>query len=258
MTDRQNPETRAKASGKAVEQAYLSLQDAFRQYRRWRDLGGFEAAEGAEKPDIALQDSILTFYELLRPYIRNNPSLQMYWKGAIVEYPDNQHPSPAAAIQYYRENSHGIWQIQEHKWSLSQATQQTDSGGSATAVADGGESQNESLESLRDWHRMLGLSDSVRILQLTSVDGDWMVIEGRFAVLGLRDLDNWRIYENSERSSGDGFMSSKTSTDTTYEAEPNRKLETAARMLGEVADKLNVIARFDTSDDPLRQTPGVN
>jgi hypothetical protein len=257
MSDRENPETRAKASGKAVEQAYLSLQDAFRKYRRWRDLGGFEAAEGAEKPDIALQDSILTFYELLRPYIRNNPSLQMYWKGAIVEYPDSQHTSPAAALQYYRENSHGIWQIQKHEWSLSQATQNA-GGGSATAVADGGETNHDSPETLQDWHRALGLSDSVRILQLAAIDDDWMVIEGRFAVVGLRDLDNWRIYENNERTTGDGFMSSKTSTDTSYEAEPNRKLETAARMLSEVADKLNVIARFDTSDDPLRGTPGVN
>ena len=244
---------RATASGKAVEQAYLTLQDAFREYRRWRDFGG--GGGGFDRPDIRLQDSILTFHELLRPYIRNNPSLKPYWEGAIVEHPQGQHDTPREAIQYYREHSHGIWQAQTHDWVLETGTQATTASAPAEAATDGGQIEPNTLA---DWHDVLGLADSVRLLQLLNTGSEWVVIEGRFAVVGLRDLDSWRVYESTTRETGEGFMSSQTSTDRSYESEPNAKLETAARMLVEVADKLNVIAKYDTGDDPVRNTPRPN
>ena len=246
-----NDDTRSKASGKAVEQSYLQLQDAFREYRRWRDLGGGGPGD-LEQPDIRLQDAILTFYELLRPYVRNNPSLKAYWEGAIVEYPQAQHEREADAIQYYLEHSHGIWQAQTHKWKLPTQTPTAQAVQPAGAATDGGHIE---FSTLSEWHKELGLSDSVRILQLIDVGGEWVVVEGRFAVVGLRDLDSWRVYEHKTREVSDGFMASKSEIETVFKAEPNRKLETAARMLVEVADKLGVIAEYNTADSPVRNTP---
>ena len=254
----QHEETNSgRLSARVVEEGYIRLQEVMQKYRQARDQGNAAAGlqEGLD-PTIPLQNEVQTFFSLIRPYIKGKPQLEEYWWGALATYPDKPHQSVEAALAYYREHSIGVWQHQKHTKAIeaAQAQQQPITGGNH-AVADGGE-----IASFRDWHHRLNLSNDVRILavQKTSADDSFdghYYIEGRFAVLGLREIDDWQITTRVERVSGGGFMAGETSTNEKREAEPAAKVETAARMLVEVADELSAIATFQPSGERVHGTP---
>lgn len=261
---------RSTASAQAVEKKYLDLQAALRDYRQWRDYGSIVDEDEAQHSDeshrnahLELQDAVLTFYELLRPYLRKNRGLEHYWKGALVSHPEQPHDTTQEAIDYYREHSTGIWQIQEHKQTLADyiGEQPSATTNGETAVADGGENVPQTLD---EWGEAIALPPGNRILQLYRVMDSWVFEEGRFSVIGLRNLDEWTTEKRQETKNQDGFMTGASggyltdsggNTKTVVVAQPPKKVETAARMLVEAANELGAIAEYDTSDDTPRQTP---
>jgi len=177
--------------------------------------------------------------------------------GRTGLYPDSPHRTVDAALDYYREHSVGVWQGQQHTRAVPTEAlqQQTLGGGGQQAVADGA-----GPSSLREWHELLGLSNTVRILGIEpagdadDLDG-YYCLEGRFAVLGLREIGNWRVTTRKERAQGDGFMAGETSTTETREPEPAKKVETAAHMLIDVADELSAIATYKPRGERVHGTP---
>jgi len=246
-------------SSRLVEEGYVNLQDTMQKYRRARNQGKAAAGMNANTdPVVVLQDAVETFYHVIRPYMENEPRLAEYWHGALAKHPENQHASPGHALEYYRENSVGIWQTQEHTRAISaQGAAVSASGGGAQAtLADGGEAQT----SPGAWHDALGLSNSTRVLFVEpALDDDdfqgWYYKEGRFAVLGLRELKDWQVTTKKQRQSGAGFMAGEVSESEVRDPEPASKVETAAMMLIDVADELNAIASYEPSGERVHGTP---
>jgi len=246
----------SRLSARVVEEAYVRLQKAMQTYRQARDQGNSAAGLAPDRdPVILLQNEVQTFFSLIRPFVSDAPQLDEYWWGALATYPEQTHQSIAGAFDYYREHSVGVWQSQRHTRAIPTAKlQQQGADGSATAVADGA-----GPRSLSEWHELLGLSNKMRLLgyetQADETFNGYYFIEGRFAVLGLRDIDQWDITTKTERTHGDGFMAGETATQETRVPEPAAKVETGARMLVEVADELDAIATFTPRGERVSGTP---
>jgi len=253
MTREQDQTGGADMTARLVEEGYVNLQDTMRVYRQAKHQGSEAAGvDAGTDPVILLQDAVQTFFELVRPYINNEPRLAEYWRGALAKYPDRQFRSVAQALEYYREHSVGVWQAQDHTQIVHREGAATN--GTGTAVADGGVP-----DTLADWHNALNLPKTVRMLSVQQPDDvdfeGWVYKEGRFAVLGLREVADWEVRQTTERRSGEGFMAGETSTTQNREAEPAPKVETAARMLVEVADELNAIASYEPAGERVHGTP---
>jgi len=254
MTDEEPRQNRI--SARVVEEGYVTLQDAMRTYRQARDQGNDAAGLPAGKnPVIVLQDAVQTFFSLIRPYLADEPRLAEYWRGALATHPDTQHRSADAALEYYREHSVGVWQAQHHTQVIPRARMGNGAGAQATALSDGG-----SPSTLADWHEALNLPATVRVLSVHEAGADdafdgWFYKEGRFAVMGLREVTDWRVETRRTREHGDGFMAGTAATTEEAQPQPAAKVETAARMLAEVADELGAIATYEPAGDRVHGTP---
>lgn len=250
----EDPQNRVTA--RLVEEGYVSLQDSMRTYRQARNQSNRAAGlDPSTDPVVVLQDAVQTFYELVRPYLKDEPRLSEYWQGAIAQHPERPHATVEQAIEYYREHSVGVWQAQRHTGAVEVAQTQQATLANTDAVADGG-----TPDTLDGWHSALGLPRSSRVLSVEPAGDDddldgYYYREGRFAVVGLREVGSWRVRERTTRDQGDGFMASETSTTTTRDPEPAQKVETAARMLVEVADELGAIVNYEPAGDRIHGTP---
>lgn len=221
---------------RAIHEAYLTLQDAHREYRRARDND-----DDLQLPKARFQDAVLTFYELVRPHLRHETALEDYWAGHLPEYTGWDFDSTSEAATYVREKGTGVYQVQEHVDSV-QVNQQV--------LTDGG------LQTFEEWHELLGLSwDSERLVAVTPADdGSHFVKVLRCAVLPLRELDRWQADVVKERTQGDGFMAGETTVETTLEYQPVQKLVTAKRLLVEAADRLGALSEFEASSQTTEIT----
>ena len=245
-----------RVSARVIEEGYIQLHESMRTYRQARDRGNAVAGLASDTdPVLVLQDSVQTFFELVRPYLKDEPRLAEYWRGALAQYPDETFHSATEALEYYVEHSVGVWQTQQHTGAIPTARlQKNGSGNTAEALADGG------ATGLQQWHDALTLPPTVRLLHVEPAFDDedfdgWYYREGRFAVLGLREVDRWQVRRTTERVNGEGFMGGNTATDETVEGEPAAKVETAARMLVEVADELGAIVSYEPSGERVFGTP---
>lgn len=214
---------------KAIQEAYLSMEQAHRLYRRARD-EGYPAVD-RQNPEAVFQDAVLSFYELLRPYIKGESELKAYWNGMVPPYPDQFHASERTAWQYYEDEAVGCYQIQKHTGGLDEDTE---------IATDGGEPPSHPA----DWHEALGRPRTSRLIAVHSTSGELFFQEFRFAVLGLRELDYWQAEEVTERDSGNGFMESQTAETTRREFEPPQKIQQAKRMLTEAANELGALPQY--------------
>lgn len=245
-------------SARLVEQGYVNLQDTMQTYRRARNQGPEQAdiSPGTD-PVIVLQDAVETFFHVVRPYIDGEPRLAEYWHGALAKHPDTKHSSPEEAIAYYKENSVGIWQTQEHTRAVpAQQPNAAAAGGDQSTLADGGQADSPAA-----WHDAMNLPNTSRVLYVESAFGGedsfegWYFKEGRFAVLGLHEIKDWEVTSETQRQTGNGFMSGEVAEIETRQAEPAPKVETAAMMLIDVADELNAIASYEPSGERVHGTP---
>lgn len=242
-------------TAQVIEDTYLALQERITKYRRERD--GVNAPGDIDDPLLYLQDGVLTCYELLRPHL-TAPKMAKYREGALAEHPEESMPE-AEAKEYYFRNSCGVWQAQTHIEALTadhlQQAGIRASGSDQPALADG------SGLTAADWHDALDRPDTSRIVSVahdpSDPDYQFYFKELRFAVLGLRELPDWQVTERVEREHGDGFMAGEVGTRTFKEAEPQEKVETAARMLVDAAHDLGVTPKFDETR-PVRDTPTVD
>lgn len=217
---------------RAIHEAYITLQQAHRQYRRARDRGADGEAEAAD-----FQDAVLTFYELVRPHLKHESALSEYWAGELPDYTGWDFDTTAEAREYVSERGTGVYQTQLHQTTVALDQE---------VVADGG------LNTFREWHNVLGLSWGTERVVAVGRDRDG---EGhthiaqilRCAVLPLRELDDWQATVTRQRTSGDGFMSGESSVAREREFQPPQKLVAAKRLLVEAADQLGALSAFDAS-----------
>jgi len=216
---------------RAIHEAYLTLQDAHREYRRARDND-----MDTQGPKAGFQDAVLTFYELVRPHLKHETALEDYWSGSLPDYVGWDFNSSEEAVSYVREHGTGVYQVQQHTDTV-QLRQDV--------LTDGG------LQGFTEWHDFLGLSwDSERLVAVQPDPDDESVRYLkllRCAVLPLRELDHWQATVTKERTQGDGFMAGNTSVETSLEYQHPKKLVTAKRLLVEAADRLGALSEFEAS-----------
>jgi len=259
MKNNQHDNHENRVSSEVVEKAYVTLQEKIRIYRQARDQGNHAAGlKPGTEPVVVLQDAVQTFFQFVRPFIKGDPRMDEYWRGGIAQHPSSQHRTVEDAKAYYRDNSVGVWQIQVHTGSLSGANSRQQNG-QQPAVADGGEITVNDINP-GTWHDELQMPPTTRLLRVEPAFGDdefdgWYYAEGRFSTVGLREIPTWTVETRQERSSGDGFMAGETGGREVQDAEPAKKVETAARMLVEVADELEAIATYEPRGERVHGTP---
>lgn len=210
---------------RAVHEAYLDMQRALKQYRSAKDTGDDTAISRAHGD---VQESVITFFELLRPYLRDNDTVAKYWEGRPPNYPGNGHPPDP-------RDGHGILQVQER-----------------TEVVPVEDSDVEDLDGLQDWHDELGLNGNVR-LKMVQGQGESAVVSYQAYQLGLQHIDDWETKYETERSSYGGFLGDKQSTTKRQVRVDMPRLKRAARELATAAKDMGFLSDIETptNDDPL-------
>jgi hypothetical protein len=223
---------------RAIHESYLTLQQTHQQYRRVREQDGDEHTARGE-----LQDSVLTFYELLRPHLKHETALSDYWNGNLPDYTGWDFHSARDARQYIETNGTGVYQVQKHPTTVA-VDQET--------LPDGGQLGWDG------WHELLGLSwNTERLISVDEIPSEERRQMGtdathyatvlRCAILPLRSLDRWQATITKQRTSGSGFMSGEAAVETKREYQPAQKLVTAKRLLVEAADRLGALSDFEAS-----------
>lgn len=215
---------------RAIHEGYLQMQQAHRQFRTARDDPDLD--ETPAHGDF--QDAVLSFYELVRPHLKHETGLSDYWQGSLPDYTGWDFDSEREALQYIRDKSTGVYQLQQHTDVVS-LEQQT--------LTDGG------LSTFEEWHTLLGLSkDTERLIAVQPTDSQQYFVKlVRAAVLPLQELDHWQVHIRSERSAGQGFMAGETRTERHREFEPAQKVVAAKRLLVEAADTLSLLSDVEAS-----------
>lgn len=204
---------------RAIHEAYLEMQRALKQHRQATDSGDQQAIERAHGD---VQEAVLTFYELLRPHLKQNNGVEDYWTGRPPSYNGLAEPPDP-------DDGKGILQVQRRNQSVKLNGTQPDE-----------------LESLQEWHEELDMGEDVRLLGVQSNGKNALVHYYAFQ-LGLRQLDDWRSRFVEQQTDLGGFMSGKTETEKRRQRVPMPKLRRASRELSEVAEKLGALSRFDAS-----------
>jgi hypothetical protein len=222
---------------RAIHESYLTMQKAHSAFRKVKTEGDSEGALKAAQADF--QEAVLQFFELIRPHLKRNGAMTTFWYGELPDYPNRPWASVEAAQQYCQRQGTAVWQLQQHTQTSSRSP---NVGGEEIAATDGG------TDTLAGWHDRLNLSEYQRVVSVGREDGELYWVELR-AVCGLQHLDSWDVRKQTTRERGDGFMSSKTATTTELEYVAPWKLVTAKRVLGEAADKMNLLSQIDIDHD---------
>lgn len=245
MTDDENQ--RGAATARAIEEAHLTLQQ---KHRKLRAVSEDAPPDGSDPSSelIEFREYVLTFFELLRPYLQTTPGLREYWHGSLAAHPEDPHDTLAEIRDYYSDNSAGVWRMSSPDLiEVPPPARAMSASGGKTAVADG----SGIPDTLADWHEAASLGPTERVVSIVPPDGDFDTYGVRFVTFGvvaLRDLDDWSISHKTVREAGEGFMAGETAERTVRQTEPPRKIVTAKRMLVEAAEELDALADLDTAD----------
>lgn len=204
---------------RALHEAYVDLQRALKRYRTAKDRGDQRDIDQAHG---SVQESVLTFYELLRPYLKNEDAITSYWEGEPPRYKEDGQPPDI-------EDGKGILQTQRR-----------------TQVVNKPDGLTVEETPLRELHRQLDLNENVRI-QSAIDNGDTLLVTVESYQLGLRNLDEWETKYQPKTQDAGGFMKGVTTTQYRRARIDMQRLKRAARELSSVAEQLNALSKFDAS-----------
>lgn len=211
---------------RAVHEAYLDMQRALKRYRTARDKGTPAQVDSAHGD---VQESVLTFYELLRPHIKNNDAVKDYWEGELPSYNGNGTPDP--------EDGKGVLQVQQHREALDWEDVPIDSNVKSEDLREA---------DLQEWHDYLNLNGSVRLTGVMPNQNGLFVSSQRYQI-GMRQLDEWVTDFRTKQTELGGFLGS-TKTEEKERVRKNiSKLKRAARELSDIAEQLGALSEFDAS-----------
>lgn len=211
---------------RAIHEAYLDMQRALKRYRKAKDSrtqGMIDDAHG----DV--QEGVLTFYELLRPHIKNNDAINGYWEGELPSYNDDGIPDP--------EEGRGVLQVQQHNQTLDWEEVPIDSNVRTEELREA---------SLQEWHNHLNLNGSVRLTGVMPNENGLFISSQRYQI-GMRELDSWMTEFRTKQTDIGGFLGSTSQEKQERVRKDMPKLKRAARELSDIAEKLGALSEFDAS-----------
>lgn len=206
---------------RAIHEAYLDMQRALKQHRQATDRGGQAATDYAHGE---LQESVLTFFEMLRPHLQRNSRGREYWEGEPPPYPeDGRAPQPQEGKAIL------AWQQHTHPFQLNG----TDPDG---------------LTELAEWHEELDIADTARLTGY-QLNGSVVFAAYHTYEMGLYRLDGWQTEFTTTQTDIGGFMGGKQTTQAHRQRVPIQKLRRAARALSTAADRLDFLSHTDDDRD---------
>lgn len=204
---------------RAIHEAYLDMHRALKSYRSASDAGGGELKNSAHGE---LQNAVLTCFQLLRPHLRHDLGSSDYWNGEAPSYPPgNRPPEPEDGVAVL------AWQTHRNQAQLN------------------GQSPEE-IDTLREWHDSVGLSDSLRLVGVTPTDYGALVTYHSYT-MGLKHLDNWETTFREHTTDVGGMLAGKKTTTYSRNRVTIEKLTRAANELSEAANRLGALSQFDES-----------
>jgi hypothetical protein len=207
---------------RAIHEAYLDMQRSLKAYREAKDQ---QHQAAIEQSHGQLQQAVLTFYEMLRPHLRNEAAVRDWWEGRLPSYNgDGKPPDP--------DEGKGILQVQQKR---------------EVKPLNGELDNPDNLSTLKEWHDALGLNGEVRLVGIAG-HGDNVLLSLEHYQKGLRHLDEWETKYVRKTERKDGFMADKTEETVERQRIPIDRLRRAARELADVADKLGALSDFDASE----------
>lgn len=210
---------------RAIHEAYLDMQRSLKRHRQAVDAGN-EAERDRSHGDV--QETVLTFYDLLRPHIKHNNAVSDYWDGKLPEYKGDEAPDP--------EEGKAVIQTQTGYETLQLNREQI--------------RQLEDVDTLREWHELLNLNGNVRLRGAAvneSESGPVAFVNVEKYQLGLRNLDEWKTEIVTTQTTMGGFLGSTTKTKRERQRVAMPKLRRAAWELSDVAQELGALSEFDAS-----------
>lgn len=210
---------------RAIHEAYLDMQRSLKRYRTARDKGT-EAQIDDAHGDV--QETVLTFYELLRPHLKDKES---YWEGQLPPYNGDTPPDPDRAT--------GVLQVQEHKQTIDWENVPIDP---EISVEDLREA------SLQEWHDHLNLNGSVRLTGVMPNQNGVFVSSQRYQI-GLRQLDSWMTKYRTKQAKLGGFLGSTKTEKKERVRVKIPKLKRAARELSDAAKEMGFLPEQDVQDN---------
>jgi len=206
---------------RAIHESYLDMQRSLKQYRDAKDR---QDQHGIDKSHGELQQNVLTFYELLRPHLKQEKAVEGYWFGRLPSYnrDPTQPPDP--------EDGEGIIHVQTKR----------------DVVELNGQVENvDEFETLKDWHDALSMNGNTRITGIAR-NGNMAVVTLQEYQKGLHHLDQWETKYTRTVRQKEGFMSDKTEKTIERQRIPIDRLKRAARELATAADELKFLSRTGT------------
>jgi hypothetical protein len=208
---------------RAIHEAYLDMQRALKSYREAKDQQHQAAIQQAHGE---LQQAVMTFYELMRPHLKQEQALKPYWEGKLPNYTKNGTPPEP-------DDGKGILQVQEKNDSF--------------GFEDVEVPQSETLD---NWHQSLGFNGNKRIQGIYGM-GDSVFVTWHEYQTGLKHLDSSETSYKRHVKPKDGFMGDKTETEVQRQRIPIDRLKSAARELSDAAKEIDFLSQtgVPTNDD---------
>lgn len=214
---------------RAIHEAYLDMQRALKRYRQATDRGD-DAERDRAHGDV--QETVLTFYELLRPHIKHNDAVSEYWDGKLPNYNGDSPPDP--------EDGKGVIHTQSGYEPMVLNQEQIE------VLQD--------VETLRERHDALGLNGNLRLKGIVEVnqkqDGTPVaLLSVESYELGLRRLDSWGTEIVTTQTELGGFLGSETRETRQRQRVAMPKLQRAARELSDVAKEIGFLPTSEIPDN---------
>jgi len=223
---------------RVIHESYVDLVNAMRGYYR-ADQQGSDVDK--QRAHSTLQNDVLSFFEVLRPYLATKDSMQPYWQGEVPDYDGHdgtailwqQSKRVPVSVEHLRKEAGDDWQQKPMEWLHEQI-----------AAANPELNGNAKIDAVH-----------------YESDADALLLKVNQYQVGLHHLDGKYDMEQTVVERGGSFMRHKAQRETMKRKMPVNKLFNAAHALEEAAERMNLLTEIkeerakylaggDTNDHP--------
>lgn len=203
---------------RVIHESYVEMLNGMRQYYRAEQQG---SQNHMQRAHADLQHKVLSFFEVLRPYLKSKNAVEEYWQGKPPDYSGNDGvavlDSQTHRVPVDTDKLDKDWKNRSMEWLHEQAV-------NSQPMLNG----NAKIEDL--YH------DS---------DSGTLLLQVNQYQTGLSQLDGKYNLTATKVNRGSSYMRSHSSTETQKRKLPVDKLFAAAHALEEAADRLGKLAEID-------------
>lgn len=224
----QSEDTATGIPTRLIHESYVEMMQAITTYYRADQEG---TGQHIEQAHARVQQRVLGFFEVLRPYLRTKNSVEDYWAGEIPDYDDDtgtailasQTRNVPVSTEYLDQAADREWQEMPMDWLE---------------------------EQVRANHPELNGNSRIEAVHHEPDQGT-LLLKVRQYQVGLKQLDGKFHMQQTQVQRGSGYMRHESSETTVKKKLPIKKLFNAAHALEEAAESLGMLSNVD---DTVPQT----